>query len=96
MDYSPWGWKESETTEHSAQHKVHCNAFLRLTTHVLQTNYAFFFPYRVRKYIGRCQGPGSGSVEKRDGKLVFNGDILSVQEGEKLGRCMMVRVAEQC
>ena len=31
-----------------------------------------------------------------DGELVFNGDRVSVQEGGKFGRLMMVRVAQLC
>ena len=34
--------------------------------------------YRVKKHIGRGHGPGGGWVGGRDGKLVFNGDRVSV------------------
>ena len=32
----------------------------------------------VRKYTGRCQGPGAGGMRWGDGDLVFNGDKVSV------------------
>ena len=39
----------------------------------------------------RGQGVGKGN-----GELVFNGDRVSVEEGEKFRRWLMVRVAQQC
>ena len=39
---------------------------------------------------------GQGLRGRGNGELVFNGDRVSVQEGEKSGRQMMVRVAQQC
>ena len=39
----------------------------------------------------RARGVGRGN-----GELVFSGDRVSVEEGRKLGRWMMVRVAQQC
>ena len=40
--------------------------------------------------------PGAVEVGSGDGELVFNGDRVSVQEGGKFGRLMMVRVAQLC
>jgi len=37
-----------------------------------------------------------GRMERGDGELAFSGDRVSVQEGEKFRRRMMVRVSRQC
>ena len=33
--------------------------------------------HKVKKYIGRCQGPGWGVVGRGNGDLVFKGDRVS-------------------
>lgn len=46
--------------------------------------------FRVRKYPGRYQwGRGGG-----EGMWIFSGDRVSVQEGGKLGKRMVVKVAQ--
>ena len=47
----------------------------------------------ARKHIDGCQGPVWG---RENGALVFSGDRVSVYEGEKFGRWMIVRVTQQC
>ena len=47
--------------------------------------------HRIRKYVARCWGSGEGK-----GELVFNENGVSVEEGEKFGRWMIVRVTQQC
>ena len=45
-----------------------------------------------------CQGLGAGGwgVGRGHGNLVFNGDRVSVEEGEEYGSWMMEGVAQQC
>jgi hypothetical protein len=39
---------------------------------------------------------GKGGMGRGNEELVFNGDRVSVYEGEKFRRLMMVRVVQQC
>ena len=43
-----------------------------------------------------ARGQWGRVVRSRNGELVFNGDRVSVWEGEKCRRWMMVRIAQQC
>lgn len=52
---------------------------------------------------GTPLGGGNRATDKErvvsrrgDGELVFAGDTVSVQEGDKFGKWMMVRVSQQC
>ena len=47
------------------------------------------------KYFGRWEKLESGEMGRGDGKLVFNGNRVSISESEKFGRRMMVRVPKQ-
>ena len=43
-----------------------------------------------------ARGQRVEALGRRTGDLVFNGDRVSVYEGEKFRRQMMVRIAQQC
>ena len=68
----------------------HCRRYLHEIPRIVK--------FIVRKYTGRCQRQGWSwglwPVGSEDDELVFHRDRVSVQEGEKLGRWMMVRVGQ--
>ena len=75
---------------HSDMHQVQTNTLIPLIRGTESGEI-----HRVRKYMGRCWGQGDRGVGRRDGELVFDGGRVSVQEGEKFRRWMVLRVAKQ-